>query len=77
MSGNSNVQSLTDRLEFGKVGLGTEDESYLKRDWDFTSAPVIENLPSNAGDVGSVAALGTKIPHATRQPSPCPTTRES
>ena len=77
MSGNSNVQSLTDRLEFGKVGLGTEDESYLKRGWDFTSAPVIENLPSNAGDVGSVTALGTKIPHATRQPSPCPTTRES
>ena len=35
MPGNSHVQLLTGRLEFGEVGLRTEDESYLKRDWDF------------------------------------------
>ena len=31
MPGNSHVQLLTGRLEFGEVGLRTEDESYLKR----------------------------------------------
>ena len=37
---------------------------------DFAGGPVVKNLPSNAGDVGSIPGLGTKIPHAVRQLSP-------
>ena len=29
------------------------------------------NLPSNAGDEGSIPGWGTKIPHASGQLSPC------
>ena len=29
--------------------------------------PVVKNLPSNAGDVGSVPGWGSKIPHASEQ----------
>ena len=32
---------------------------------DFPGRPVIRNLPSNAGDLGSIPGQGTKIPHAT------------
>ena len=32
--------------------------------------PVVKNLPSNAGDMGSVPGGGTKIPHAVGQLSP-------
>ena len=42
---------------------------------NFPSGSVIENLPSNAGDMGSIPCQGTEIPHATGQLSPCPTTR--
>ena len=42
--------------------------------WDFPGGPLIENLPSNAGDPGSIPGQVTKIPHATGQPSPCDTT---
>ena len=31
---------------------------------DFPGGPVVENLPYNAGDVGSIPGRGTKIPHA-------------
>ena len=34
-------------------------------------APVVKNLPSNAGDVGSIPSGGTKIPYAMGQLSPC------
>ena len=37
---------------------------------------MVKNLPSNAGDVGLIPGLGTKIPHDTRQLSPCNTTGE-
>ena len=37
----------------------------------------LKNLPSNAGDVGSIPHEGTKIPHATGQLSPSPTTRDA
>ena len=43
---------------------------------DFPGGPVVKNVPSNAGDVGSIPGWGTKIPHATGQLSPCTTTRE-
>ena len=32
---------------------------------DFPSGIVVKNLPSNAGDVGSIPGWGTKIPLAT------------
>ena len=32
--------------------------------------PVVKNLPSNAGDMGLIPGLGTKISHAVGQPSP-------
>ena len=31
---------------------------------DFPGGPVVKNLPSNAGDAGSIPGQGTKIPHA-------------
>ena len=34
---------------------------------DFPGGPVIENLPSNAGDTGPIPGRGTKIPHAVGQ----------
>ena len=33
---------------------------------DFPDGPVVKNLPSKAGDTGSVPGLGTKIPHAVQ-----------
>ena len=39
--------------------------------WDLPGGPVVKNLPSNAGDEGSIPGQGTKIPDATRQLSPC------
>ena len=43
---------------------------------DFPGGPVVENLPSNAGDTGSIPGQGTKIPHAAGQLSPCTATNE-
>ena len=37
---------------------------------------MVENLPSNAGDMGSISGGGTKIPHAAGQLSPGTETRE-
>ena len=34
---------------------------------DFPGGPVVKNLPSNAGDTGSIPGQGTKIPHAMGQ----------
>ena len=34
---------------------------------DFPGGPGVKNLPSYAGNVGSVLGRGTKIPHATGQ----------
>ena len=48
--------------------------SYLKSlRRDLPGGPVVKNLSVNAGDMGSVPGLGTKIPHARRQPSLCST----
>ena len=50
-------------------------------------SPVVKNPPCNAGDVGSIPGLGTRIPHAAEQlrlraattksmgQTPCTTTR--
>ena len=43
---------------------------------DFPAGPVVKNLPSNAGDVGSIPGRGTKIPHAAGQLSSHATTTE-
>ena len=37
---------------------------------------MVRNLPSNAGDAGSIPGQGTKIPHATGQLSPHATATE-
>ena len=43
----------------------------LKSTWeDFPSGPVVKNPPANAGDMGSIPDLGTKIPHIVGQLSP-------
>ena len=34
---------------------------------DFPGGPVVKNLPTNAGEVGSIPGQGTKIPHAMEQ----------
>ena len=36
----------------------------------FPGGPVVKNLPSNAGDTGSIFGQGTKIPHAAGQTKP-------
>ena len=40
--------------------------------WDFHGGPVVKNLFSSTGDMGSIPGRGTKIPHAMVQLSPCP-----
>ena len=39
--------------------------------------PVLKNLPANAGDTGLIPGLGTGIPHAAGQLSPCTSSTES
>jgi len=39
---------------------------------DLPAAPVVKNMPSNAGDVGSIPGRGTKIPHSPGQLNPMP-----
>ena len=48
-----------------------------KQNQDFPGGPVVKNLPSNAGDVGSSPGRGTKIPHAKGQLSLHTSTREA
>ena len=43
---------------------------------DFPDGPVVKNLPSNAGDEGSIPGRGPKIPHAAGQLSLRTTTTE-
>ena len=43
---------------------------------DFPDGPVVENLPTNAGDTVSIPNLGSKIQHVKQQLSPHdPTTK--
>ena len=42
----------------------------LKLKQGFPGGPVVQEMPSNAGHTGWIPGLGTKIPHATGQPSP-------
>ena len=45
-------------------------------DGDFPGGPLVKNPPAHAGDMGSVLAPGTRIPHATEQLSLRATTTE-
>ena len=59
--------------------LVTSDSSvFLKKVsfWNFSGGLLVENLPSSAGDVGSVPNQGSMIPHATERLGVC-TTRKS
>ena len=47
------------------------EESYL---WDFPGGTVVKNLPSNAGDSGSIPGQGTKLLRAAGQLSTHATT---
>ena len=42
---------------------------------NFPRGPVVENPPSNAGNMSSIPGQGTKIPHVVGQLSPHATTR--
>ena len=42
----------------------------------FSPGPGVENLPSNAGDMGLIPGQGTKIPHVAGQLNPHATTVE-
>ena len=44
---------------------------------DFPGGLVVNNLPCNTGDVGSIPGWGTNIPHASEQLSPHATTTSS
>ena len=37
---------------------------FLKMEWDFPGGLVVKNLPSDAGDTGSIPGRGSKIPQA-------------
>ena len=43
---------------------------------DFPGGPVEKNLPSNAGDVGSIPGRGARFPHVVGQLSPHSTATE-
>ena len=53
-----------------------QDDANKKLYKGFPGGAVVENLPANAGDTGSIPGWGTKIPHATGQLSPCAATKE-
>ena len=43
--------------------------------WDFPGGPGVKNLPSNAGDVGSISGWENKIPYTAGLLSPRAKTR--
>ena len=47
-----------------------------EKESDFPGGPVVKNVPANAGDMGSVPALG-RSPQALGQLSPCAATPEA
>ena len=54
---------------------GTPNDFFFKHFFeDFPGGPVVKNLPSNAGYMGSIPGQGSKIPHAAGQLSPRATT---
>ena len=58
-------------------GILRRKKTHLKHFGDYPGGPVVKNLPSNAGDTGSIPGWGTKIPLAAGQLSPCAATTQS
>ena len=53
---------------YASGGQSIEEKTLIKNlEEDFADGPVPEDLPCNAGDMGSFPYLGTKIPHAVEQ----------
>ena len=50
--------------------------SIRKWPWEFPGGPGVKNPPANAGDMGLIPRLGTKIPHVFGQLSLCATTTD-
>ena len=44
-----------------------QDQAYTSQ----PGGPVVKNVSSNAGDVGSIPSQGNKMPHAMGQLIPC------
>ena len=54
-------------------------KTFYSEEWlkgDSPGGVVDKNSPSNARDLNEIPGLGTKIPRASGQLSPCTTTRE-
>ena len=47
----------------------------MKHPWCIPGGPVVKNLPSSAGNVGSSSGWGAETPHSVGQPSPRATAR--
>ena len=58
------------------AGLPQGEELKRNGNWDFPGGPAVKNPPWNARDMGSVPGWGSKIPHATEQPSLSATTKD-
>ena len=57
-------------LTTGPSGKSLGEPSLRGRFRDFPSGPVVENLPSNAGDTASISGWGPNIPYAMGQVGP-------
>ena len=56
--------------------LTVQNSNYNVMWGDFPGGPVVKNLPSSAGEAGSIPGWETKIPHAAGQLSPRTTTTD-
>ena len=52
-------------------------DRYMEEWRELPGGPVVKNLPSSAGDVGSTPGWGTKVPHAWEHLSLCAATAAS
>ena len=68
LGGESLEGTSSEQVTRGPVGKGTGD---------FPGSPVVENRPSNAGNMGSIPGGGTNIPHTLGQLSLHTTTNNS
>ena len=59
-----------------QVWLPQGEELKRNGNWDSPGGPTVKNPPWNARDMGSIPGQGTKIPHATEQPSLSATTKD-
>ena len=60
-----------------KVFYSLSQQLKRKPSGDSLGGSVVENLPYNEGNMGSIPGWGTKIPHARKQLlSPCPKTTD-